>query len=125
MTDNNQEKPKIISDEDWKTKAQQEKKKLNEKASEQPQQGPAEMPPANFMLLVSSIAMQVLYCLGAIAGPDGQKPEKNLDLAKYHIDMLGMIDEKTRGNLTKEEADSLAVTLHEIRMHYVQMAGQA
>ena len=128
-----EEKAKIVSDEDWKTQAKREKEKLVEESGKAEGEeagdagaGQAEpggpLPPANFMTLVNSIVMQVLYCLGRLAGPDGAEPNVNLDLAKHHIDMLDVLEEKTKGNLTKEEEAVLQNTLNQVRMAYVKIS---
>ena len=127
-----EEKPKIIQDEDWKAQAQKEKEKLSEdqepKSAEQPGgagAGAAQpLPPTNFMTLVNMLAIQALLYMGKLSDPNSEegKEIKNLDLAKHHIDLLGILEEKTKGNLTDEESNALAVALHEARMSYVQAA---
>jgi len=114
---------KIITDEDWKTQAQREKEKLQQKEKSQTPHRPAgTMPPANFMTLINSVMIQTLYCLGQIEDPNGGVPPVNLDLAKHHIDMLQVIEDKTKGNLSEEEAKALAMALHEVRLQFVQAA---
>lgn len=114
---------KIITDEDWKTQAQREKEKLQQKEKSQtPRRPAAAMPPANFMTLINSVMIQTLYCLGQIEDPNGGTPPVNLDLAKHHIDMLQVIEDKTKGNLSEEETKALAMALHEVRLQFVQAA---
>ena len=84
---------------------------------------PGPLPPADFTTLINSLLVQVFFCLGRISDPSGKNPEINLDLAKHHIDMLEVLDEKTKGNLTEDENKKLALALHEARMQYVQIAG--
>ena len=112
------EKPKIISDDDWKTQAQKEKEKISETAKTQA----PPMPPASFLTLINTLAMQALLYMGRLADPNDEKAQavKNLDLAKHHIDLLQVLEEKTKGNLTDEESQTLSMVLHEIRMQYVQ-----
>ena len=120
--------PKITSDEGWKQQAQREKEKLG--AKEQPQAGPAKttpapagpLPPATFITMVNSLVLQVMYCLGRLSDPQEDQPAVNLDLAKHHIDMLQVLEDKTKGNLTPDESRALALALHEMRMQYVQTA---
>jgi hypothetical protein len=63
---------------------------------------------------------QTLMFLGEIPHPETQKVEKNLPMAKYLIDTLAMLKEKTKGNLTEEEGRQLDAFLAELRMRYVK-----
>ncbi len=63
---------------------------------------------------------QTLIFLGELPHPETQRMEKNLPMAKYLIDTLGVIKEKTQGNLTPEEKSQLDAFLTELRMHYVR-----
>ena len=82
-----------------------------------------QLPPASFTTLVQSIVTQVLYYLGEL-GARGAEPMLNLDMAKHNIDVLGVLEEKTRGNLTDEEKQLLDGALYETRMRYVAVASQ-
>ncbi|MBE7560875.1 DUF1844 domain-containing protein [bacterium] len=73
----------------------------------------------DYLLLLST---QALYGLGAIADPQSGKTEVNLPLARYTIDILGLLEEKTRGNLTQEESALLADTLTQLRLTFVDVA---
>jgi len=119
MTDETGDKPKIIVDEDWKSQAQAEKEELARKQAEKKHSEDAsqELPPASFAMLVSSLATQAMVSLGRI--PIEGKLIKQLDLAKHHIDLLTVIEEKTKGNLTAEEEGMLTNVLHELRMDFV------
>lgn len=134
------EAPKIQIDSDWKAQAQAEKQKLAEKAKEAPSASPGaaagqrrpgagaaagELPPADFQTLLSTMATQALFALGAFPDPRTGQRVAHLDLARHHIDMLGVIEEKTKGNLGEEEADALTTTLYELRQRYVQIAAQS
>jgi hypothetical protein len=81
------------------------------------------MPDANVGTLVNSLMTQVLLYLGELA-PRGAEPQVNLDMAKFNIDLLGVLEEKTKGNLTPEEQKLLDTALYETRMRYVQIASQ-
>ena len=128
MAKENKEK-KIIVDEDWKHEAQKEKEILaaqekveKEKAEEQKEaRGP--LPPGNFAALISMLTTQTLFALGLLQIKGQEKKEPDLELAKYNIDMLETLEEKTKGNLTPEEQTVLANTLNELRMGYVKIAG--
>jgi len=128
MTDQD-EKAKIVSDQDWKEQAKKEKEKLSQ--NEQQETTPTDqaapetagkIPPASFMALVNSLVVQALYAMGRLTDSSDTPAELNLDLAKFHIDTLGIIEEKTKGNLTDQEKQLLATALHEVRMQYVQYA---
>jgi Domain of unknown function (DUF1844) len=136
--------PKIIVDDDWKSQAQAEKQKLAEqtkarKAAEAgggdakgratggaseaggASGGGRQMPAASFEVLVSTMATQALFALGEIPDPQTGQRMAHLDLARHHLDMLAVIEEKTKDNLSKEESDMLATTLYELRNRYVQL----
>jgi hypothetical protein len=78
-----------------------------------------ELPHIDFGTFIMSLASSVLVHLGEIPHPEDGKVFANLPLAKQTIDMLGMLQEKTRGNLTKEEAEVLEHLLYDLRMKYV------
>ena len=132
MTDNEQqgqEKPKIIVDNDWKAQAEAEKDRLSKQEQAAPAGaegtavgGPAELPPVSFATLVGSLATQVFLALGGMEDPKTKKRYVDLDLAKYHIDTLTMLEEKTKGNLTEQERKLLDQAIYETRMQYVQIA---
>ncbi|MEN8127873.1 MAG: DUF1844 domain-containing protein [Planctomycetota bacterium] len=121
------EEKKIIIDEDWKEQAQKEKETLKkqEKAEHEKEASPQPpMPEANFSGLVSMLATQAFYALGLIR-PEGDK-EKEVEpdwaIAKFNIDMLGMLEEKCKPNLTDEEKKLLKSTLDQLRMLFVQLS---
>jgi len=74
---------------------------------------------ANFFQLVLSLQMAAMQQMGKITSPISGKVERNLMQAKASIDMLNMLSEKTKNNLTKEEKDLLDRILYELRMNYV------
>ena len=124
-----EQEKKIIVDEDWKQEAQKEKEILaaqeeaekKDEQQEEPSHGP--LPEGNFAALISMLTTQALFALGLlhIKGQEERKPD--LEMAKYNIDMLQVLDEKTKGNLTEEEETVLVNTLNELRMGYVKVAG--
>jgi hypothetical protein len=129
MAKEKEQEKKIIVDEDWKQEAQKEKEILaaqeqaekKEKQQDKTSRGP--LPEGNFAALISMLTTQALFALGLlqVKGQEERKPD--LELAKYNIDMLQTLEEKTKGNLTKEEEAVLANTLNELRMGYVRVAG--
>jgi Domain of unknown function (DUF1844) len=78
-----------------------------------------------FIEFVMMHAQNAALFLGQIPNPKTGEGEVNLDLAKMFIDQLAMIQEKTRGNLTNEEATVLRNTLSNLQMVYVEVAEQA
>ena len=83
------------------------------------------LPPANFLFLVESILMQAQMQLGLLNfGERDEKPEPNLQLARHTIDLLGMLQEKTNGNLTTDEQRLLENGLTELRFRYVQVSDE-
>ncbi len=80
-----------------------------------------ELPKIDFSTFVLSLATSALYHLGLIAEPETGKPgQKNLPMARHSIDTLELLEQKTQGNLTAEEAELLAKLLTELRVHYVE-----
>lgn len=73
-----------------------------------------------FMGLVAGLQMSAWLALGKIMNPMTQKAERNLEQAKETIDVLGVLEEKTRGNLTGEESRALTHILYELRLNYVE-----
>ena len=85
-----------------------------------PTAGPRREPKVDFSMLAQSIAISALHDLGLVATPDGARGERNLPLARHNIEILELLEEKTRGNLTPEESQLLASLLYEVRMHFVE-----
>jgi len=77
-----------------------------------------------FIEFVLMHAQNAALFLGQIPNPKTGEPEVNLDLARMFIDQLAMIQEKTRGNLTSEEAKVLSNALSNLQMAYVEVARQ-
>ena len=77
-----------------------------------------------FIEFVMMHAQNAALFLGQIPNPKTGEPEINLDLARMFIDQLEMIQEKTRGNLTSEEATVLRNTLSNLQMGYVEASGR-
>jgi len=136
-----EEQPSLHIDTDWKKQAQEEKRRLAEQEQKKAAESPApatgsarrpgaaagrsgrDIPPANFATLVNTLVTQALFYLGDLA-PQGGEPVIHLDMAKHQIDMLSMLEEKTKGNLSEEEARMLDTALYEARMRYVNVASQ-
>jgi hypothetical protein len=77
--------------------------------------------PGEFSFFITSLGMQALVALGEIPNPTNNKKESNLDQAKYIIDTIGMLKDKTKGNLTQEEEAVVDNILYELRMKYLEL----
>jgi len=75
--------------------------------------------PVDFATFVITLSTSALLYLGEIPDPETNKPVVNLPLAKHTIDILGMLKDKTRGNLTPDEAKVLDAFLYDLRMKFV------
>ena len=114
------EQKKIIVDDDWKAEAQREKERLSEEQSKAAQE---QLPDPSFAELVNLVAIQAMIGLGLIGGPGGERVPPNPEVAKHFIDMLQVLDDKTKNNLTPEEKKLLDSVVYEMRMRYVQSSG--
>jgi septal ring-binding cell division protein DamX len=132
-------------DTDWKKQAQEEKRKLAEAQEKQraadaaakaaapaPAASPKgaggrravrEAPVANFASLVNSIVTQTMLYLGELA-PQGGESMLNLDMAKYQVDVMGILEDKTRNNLTPEEQHLLDSALYDVQTRFITVASQ-
>ncbi len=85
------------------------------------EEGKQEIPPIDFPTFILSLASSAQVHLGLIPNPVSGKPEKNLGLAKQTIDILAVLQEKTKGNLAKEEDRLLEGILYDLRMKFVEL----
>ena len=133
--------PEKKIDESWKEQAEQEKQRIDREASAsaatagatKPSEGlsrtPKEpetqegLPEARFDLFVSGLAMDALIALGDVPHPVTKKQAASLPQARYLIDVLGILEEKTRGNLSVDEERLLKDLLYQLRMRYMAKAG--
>jgi len=81
------------------------------------------LPEIDFNSFIFSLSTSALIQLGEIEDPFTQKSGKNLPLAKQTIDLIGMLKEKTKGNLTSQEEKVMESILYDLRMRYVKAAG--
>jgi hypothetical protein len=100
------------------TKAQEKEARKEARAEHLPP-----VPEITFSTFVYSLSTSVLVHLGEIPEPITEKIDKNLPLAKQTIDILGILQEKTKGNLTHEEENLLDSFLYDLRMRYVKAMG--
>nr|HID58713.1 DUF1844 domain-containing protein [Desulfobacterales bacterium] len=82
-----------------------------------------QLPEVNFATFVLSLSSSALMHFGEIPDQTTGKKAKNLALAKHTIDLLGMLEEKTKGNLTEDEDKLLKNILYDLRMRYVREKG--
>ena len=117
---------KIIIDDDWKQQAQQEKEKASEeiKKEHEKQENQPPMPKGDFIGLISMLSTQAYFALGVMGNPETkEQPKPNIEMAKYLIDILGDLEEKTKGNLSDQENDALQGSLSQLRMLFVKITG--
>jgi hypothetical protein len=79
--------------------------------------------PLSFTAFVISLASTAAIHFGDLPDPSGEKSEPNLEGAAQMIDILTLLDQKTRGNLTAEERQVLEQVLFELRMRFVEASG--
>ena len=99
-------------DESWKETVKKEKEGLEKEGAFVP-------PEPDFNFFITTLALQASIGLGQVLNPATNKTEVDLTQAKFLIDTLGMLQEKTKGNLKKEENDLLENILYELRMQYL------
>lgn len=137
------DKPKIVVDSDWKSQARAEKERLaaTEKnkapapaAGGQGKAGAAgaggagerhgqeRMPEADFSTLVGTLITQALMYMGGIPDPETGRAMVSLEHARFHIDLLGVLEAKTKGNLTEDEAQDVSQSLNELRLRFVEIS---
>jgi hypothetical protein len=75
---------------------------------------------ALFTQLVLSFQAAAWQQMGKVASVISGKVERNLEMARHSIDMLSMLEEKTKGNLNEDESKYLAHVLYELRMNYLE-----
>ena len=129
---------RMFSQEADEKKEDDEKKEENaatsadEEPTEQASEGQAaagapeeepQFPEINFPTFVASLNASALVHLGVIDDPAVGKKSKNLPMAKQTIDILSMLEEKTKGNLAKEEENMLKNVLYDLRIMYVKEKG--
>ncbi|MBL9150021.1 MAG: DUF1844 domain-containing protein [Phycisphaerae bacterium] len=124
--------PSLHVDSDWKAQAQAEKERLakleEERAKSEPGRGPGgaqgpngeEFPPADFRSLVGVLASQAMMGLGAYGDEQGRMIV-DLPGAQFAIDLLAVLEEKTKGNLSADESTHLTMLVGELRSRYVQL----
>jgi hypothetical protein len=100
---------------------QEASQKAEAKADKTAQASP--FPGVSFSSFIFSLSSSAFVGLGAIPDPNTGKVEKNLSLVKQTIDLLGVLRDKTRNNLTQEEETLFDHLLYDLRMSYVREVG--
>lgn len=118
-----EDKPKIIVDSDWKEEAQREKEDLAQKAEAKQEQVRQPLPEPEFLTHITSLATQSLIFLGAVANPMTGQAEFDPEQARFIIDSIAMLMEKTKGNLTEQEEQTGNSIVSELKMAWVQATG--
>jgi hypothetical protein len=77
------------------------------------------LPPPSFSLLVATLGSQAMVALGQVPNPLDGKTEVRLDLARHAIEMLAILEQKTKGNLDADESRMLESVLHQLRMAFI------
>ena len=98
--------------EDWKARVEKDKKIADDKKQVYHQ--------PTFSVFISSLSMQAMIALGKLENPLTKKTEKNLGQARFLIDTVAIIEEKTKGNLSADEAALLEESLYNLRMLYIE-----
>jgi len=119
--------PKLHIDSDWKAEAAAEKEKLA--AQEQAatgadgagQPGPEDLPEPTFVSLLQVLASQAMMGLGAYSDPNSGRVAVDPDGARFHIDLIEMLEQKTEGNLSDDEKTNLTQILAALRSRYVEI----
>ncbi|MFH0826988.1 MAG: DUF1844 domain-containing protein [Candidatus Omnitrophota bacterium] len=99
-------------DESWKEAVEKEKEKLEKGGKFVP-------PEPDFKFFISTLSLQASIAMGYIPNTSSNKTEEDLTQARFLIDTLDMLKEKTKGNLSEEESTFLENMLYELRMGYI------
>ena len=111
-------------DESWKEHVSQEKlQDTKHPVTNQPQRESQEIPSETFSQFLTSLAMQTLVHLGEIENPTTGEKKPDLNSAREIIDLLGMLKQKTSGNLTAKETKLLQTMLTDLQIKFVQASG--
>lgn len=121
----------LVVDSDWKSQAQAEKERLAAAEKKAAESGAGSrgaggreerLPPADFTALVGTLVTQAFLYLGGFPDPETGRAIVSLEHAKFHIDLLAVLQTKTAGNLTPEEAEDLSRAVHELRLRFVDVS---
>jgi hypothetical protein len=90
----------------------------------QPKASAADQQAKIFMALLGSLAQQALMQLGEIPNPFTGQQELDLQGGRSTIDLLAVLQAKTKGNLSAEESQALEETIHDLKMRYIEIANE-
>lgn len=79
---------------------------------------------ASFVTLAMSVASAAIMSLGLAPDPTTKKTNVNIDMARFNIDLLDMLKEKTKGNLVKEESDFITNVLSDLKLKFVEVSNR-
>lgn len=105
---------------DAEGRVKEEFKKAQKEGAREEGKRAAPLPEVNFSSLLLSLSSSTLLHLGEIADPQSGEKRKDLDLAKQSIDIISVLKDKTKGNLTEEEQKLLDHLLYDLRMRFVE-----
>ncbi len=121
MAEQNDDTPKIIVDDDWKTQARQEQ--AAQDAASHEEAPPDELPAPSILEIVQILLMQATVGLGLVQDPQtGKAVPPNLPLAKHYIDLLELLHAKTAGKLDEAEKEQMEGALHQLHMVFVEVS---
>jgi hypothetical protein len=100
------------------------KAKFDEASRQEQSKGRFPLPAVAFSTFIFSLSSSALVHLGEIPEPNTQEKQLDLLMAKQIIDTLGMLEEKTRGNLDSDEERLLKSVLYDLRLRFVQKSGK-
>lgn len=118
-----EEKAKIREEEEAAKAAAPEAETPPEEGEDWAADSKVPLPEITFSSFLFSLSTSAFVHLGAVPDPSSGEADRNLPLAKQTIDLLGVLREKTRNNLTKEEEDLFDHLLYDLRMRYIKEAG--
>jgi len=113
---------RVRADESWKEKAQREKEKLAQAEKERGEEPPRDLPPASFLSVVEDFAVRAMLALGQIRDPGTGQVYIDIEGAKYMVDLLEVLEKKTKGNLEANEEAALKEVLHNLRLTWVRVS---
>jgi hypothetical protein len=112
----------VVRDKRFSAKEEEAAPEIKEQKEERKAEEQAPLPAVDFVTFLLSVSTSALIQLGEIEDPATRQPVKNLPLAKQTIDLIAMLQEKTKGNLTSDEGKLMENILFDLRMRYVKAA---
>jgi hypothetical protein len=109
---------------DSEGKVREEFKKAKKQGAKEEEKRSVPLPEVNFSSFLLSLSSSTLLHLGEVADPQSGEKKKDLTLAKQSIDIIRLLRDKTKGNLTQEEEKLLEHLLYDLRMRFVNASKQ-